>query len=84
MRTRTRRALTVVSLAYILLVGSLIRVVPLPVLNVLLATLVVPLVWLIWAFARWSAHQHADRWARDIQKVHGGRSQPMPREQVSR
>jgi putative effector of murein hydrolase len=45
--------------------------VPLSTLNPLLVSLAVPLVWLIWAFARWSAYQHAARWARDIEKVHG-------------
>lgn len=71
-KTTTRRMLTAVSMAYIVLVGFLSQVVPLPVFNPLLATVAAPLVWLIWAFSRWSAHQHADRWARDIEKVHGG------------
>jgi hypothetical protein len=77
------RVLTAVSLLYAGLLLYLIPRVPLPLLNALLAVSVVPMVWLIWAFCRWSAHQHANRYARDVQKVHGTRPAPMPhRERV--
>lgn len=82
MKTWNRRALTAASLLYMATVGFLFTRVPLPVFNLLLAALAVPLVWLIWAFARASAHQHANRWARDIQKVQGVQS--LPRERVRR
>jgi hypothetical protein len=71
MRARTRNVLTVAALVYIGLVGYLFGEMPLRSFNVLLATTVVPLVWLVWAFCRWSAYQHSNRWARDIEKVHG-------------
>jgi hypothetical protein len=74
----TRTVVTLAALAYIVLVGYLFTVVPLQVFNVLLVTVVVPMVWLIAAFARWSAHQHANRWSRDIAKVHGGRPVRLP------
>jgi peptidoglycan/LPS O-acetylase OafA/YrhL len=70
-KARTRRILTAVSAAYLVLVGALVGRVPLPVLNDLLVLLVFPLVWLIWAGCRWSAHQHADKYANDVVTVHG-------------
>jgi small-conductance mechanosensitive channel len=73
MRARTRNILTVVSLVYISAVAYLFTVLSLRTFNALLATVVVPLVWLVWSFCRWSAHQHSERWARDIEKVHGSR-----------
>lgn len=71
MRPQTRRILTVLSTLYMALTGWLFTVMPLRPFNVLLATVVLPLVWLVWEFCRWSAHQHSARWARDIAKVHG-------------
>lgn len=76
MRARTRNALTLVSLAYVGGLISLIGRVPLSTLNALLVLAVVPLVWLIWAFCRWSAYQHSARWAKDIERVHGSAAQP--------
>lgn len=73
---RTRTLLTVAALVYIGVVVALFGDVPLRVFNVLLALVVVPLVWLIATFARWSAHQHSARWARDIEKVHGPARRP--------
>jgi hypothetical protein len=73
MRARTRNTLTLAALVYIATVGYLFTVLALRTFNVLLATVVVPLLWLVWAFARWSAYQHSARWARDIKKVHSGR-----------
>jgi hypothetical protein len=67
----TRHILTAVSGFYIAAVVLLFGRVPLSVLNDLLAVAVVPLVWLIWAFARWSVYEDATRHARDIEKVHG-------------
>lgn len=75
MKARTRNILTLVSLGYVGMVGALVGRVPLSTLNVLLVTVAVPMVWLIWAFCRWSAYQHASRWARDIEKVHGPQRQ---------
>lgn len=74
MSPRTRAVLNVVALVYVTAVGVLFGDVALRVFNLLLASTVVPLVWLIWVFCRWSAHQHANRWARDIAKVHGNGS----------
>jgi hypothetical protein len=70
-RARTRNIVTAVSALYIVTVGVLITRIPLSVLNVLLVTLAVPLVWLIGSFARWSAHQHATRYERDVVRVKG-------------
>ncbi len=79
MRARTRRSLTAVSVLWIGVVVWLFPRVPLQVFNVLLVTVVVPWVWLLWAFCRASAHQHADKWARAVDKVHnGGRPRPLP------
>lgn len=77
-----RRALTAASLLWFAVVGFCTGHIPLKVLNVLLVLSAVPMVWLLWAFCRWSAHQHAEKWARDIAKVHGGR--PLPHQAVSR
>jgi hypothetical protein len=78
---RTRTIVTAVSAGYIVTVAVLLTRVPLSVLNVLLATLAVPLVWLIGAFARWSVHQHATQYERDVVQVKGS---AYSREQVSR
>jgi hypothetical protein len=74
----TRRVLTAVAVAWFAGVGVAVSRVPLTVLNLLLVSLAVPLVWLIWAFARWSAYQHADREAAAVRKVKGGRPVPLP------
>lgn len=76
MKARTRKVLTAVSLLYIAAVAALIGRVPLPAFNLLLAFVALPLVWLIGAFARWSAQQHSRRWARDIEKVKGTQVRP--------
>lgn len=76
-----RRVLTAVSLLWFALVAYAVQHVQLKVLNLLLASLVVPLVWLIWVFARMSAHQHANSYARDVVKVKGARPAPMPHQQ---
>lgn len=74
MRARTRNVLTVAALVYIgVVVWSFIWL-PLGTFNVLLVTTVVPLVWLVLAFCRWSAYQGAERYARDVEKVHGPRA----------
>jgi hypothetical protein len=70
-RARTRNALTLVSLAYIAGVVLTVGRVPLSTLNILLIVAAGPLMWLIWAFCRWSAYQHSARWAKDIERVHG-------------
>lgn len=77
MRARTRWVLTVASVLWI---ADLVVLWPhlSARLEWLVATAVVPLVWLIWSFCRWSAHQHANRWARDIDRVHRGRPVPLP------
>jgi hypothetical protein len=67
----TRNILTAVSALYVGTVIFLVGRIPLHVLNELLFFAVVPLVWLIWALARWSVYQDASRIARDIKKVHG-------------
>jgi predicted ferric reductase len=67
----TRRVVTVAALTYILTVIGLAGDLSLPVLNVLLVGAVVPLVWLIAVFCIWSAHQHAARYAQDVEKIHG-------------
>jgi hypothetical protein len=79
---KARASLTAVSAAYVVVVGMLFRHVPPTVFNLLLATVAAPLVRLLWAFARFSAQQHARRWARDIEKVHAPRarrSESVPR-----
>jgi uncharacterized membrane protein len=78
MTVRTRRSLAFLSAAYLMAVGLLFGSVPLAVFNVLLTTVMPPLVWLLWVFARALANQHADQWARDVDKVHGGRPRPIP------
>jgi type VI protein secretion system component VasK len=70
-KATTRYILTAASAIYVGTLIVLVGRVPLSVLNDLLAVAVVPLVWLIWAFARWSVYQDASRHARDIEKVHG-------------
>lgn len=85
MNARTRRILTAVSLLYIAVVACPVTRLPMPWFNLQLALTVAPLVCLIGLFARASAHQHANRWARDIEKVQGGRPAPLPhQEAVSR
>jgi hypothetical protein len=82
---RTRRILTAVSLLYVAAVVYTETKIPVSLMfNALLATLAAPMVWLIWVFARASAHQHANRWARDIQRVHAGRPAPLPQQGVTR
>jgi hypothetical protein len=82
MTAKTRRILTAAAVLHMTVVGYLSTHVPLRTFNILLATLVVPLVWLVWAFCRWSAHQHANRWARDIRTVQGGRPAPLPHQEA--
>jgi hypothetical protein len=82
---RTRRILTAVSLLYVAAVVYAETKIPVsPMFNALLATLAVPMVWLIWVFARASAYQHANRWARDIAKVHGARPVRLPERERAR
>ncbi|MDT4994990.1 MAG: hypothetical protein QOH97_4882 [Actinoplanes sp.] len=81
MSARIRTIATAVSALYIVTVGALLTRIPLNVLNVLLATLAVPLVWLIGSFCRWSAHQHANQYERDVIRVKGS---AYSRERVSR
>ncbi len=73
-----RRALVVAALGHIAAVVFLFGEVDLSTFNMWLASTAVSMVWLLWVFCQWSAHQHARRWARDIEKVHGGRPRPMP------
>lgn len=73
MRARTRNVLSLAALVYIGVVAWSFTVLPLGVFNVLLVTVVVPLVWLVLAFCYWSTHQHSTSVARDIKKVHGHR-----------
>lgn len=68
-----RRALTAAAVSYLVALGPVFGEVSLPVFNALLIGAVLPLVWLIAVFCIWSAHQHADRYARDVEKIHGGR-----------
>lgn len=84
MKARTRRILTAAAVLQVVMVGFLFTHVSLRTFNVLLASLVVPLVWLLWVGARASAHQHANSYARDIRKVQDGRPAPLPHQEVSR
>ena len=86
MSARTRKILTASSVLYVVLVVFPATWLPMPWFNLQLALMAVPLVWLIGSFARFSAHQHANRWARDIQKVHGtaGRPARLPDHEAAR
>lgn len=77
MKARTRWPLTLAAVAWIGAVAWSWPHLP-AVWEWLVGTVVVPWVWLMWSFTRWSAHQHADREARAIEKVHGGRPRPLP------
>jgi type VI protein secretion system component VasK len=70
MKARTRNVLTAVSATYLGVVVALAGRIPWELFNRFLVAVVVPLVWLIWTFASWSATQHSKRWERDIAKVH--------------
>jgi len=78
MTARRRRALTLAASTYLAALVVLFGDVSLQVFNLLLVVAVAPLLWLLWAFCRWSAHQHANRYARDVEKVHGGRPVRVP------
>jgi hypothetical protein len=85
MTARTRRTLTAVAVLWFAVVVWSLTVLPVSLpFNALLASLVVPMVWLLGSFARASAHQHANRWARDIEKVHSaGRPRPLPHQEAA-
>lgn len=73
MKARTRTVLTSVGGVYILAVAVLFGRIPLHTFNRLLVGVSVPMVWLIWVFARWSANQHASKSERDIERAHGSK-----------
>jgi hypothetical protein len=70
MKARTRHVLTAVSGTYLIAIAVSAGRIAWATFNPFLALAVVPLVWLLWAFASWSAIRHAKRWERDIAKVH--------------
>lgn len=70
MSAARRHTLTVGCFVHIVVVIALFGDVTLPMFNALLMTTVLPGLWLLGSFCRWSAHQHAARYARDVDKVH--------------
>jgi hypothetical protein len=72
-KARTRHLLSIVSSLYLITVGVLFTHVPLRTFNLLLATCVVPMVWLLARLAVWLVYRDAKRWARDIEKVNASR-----------
>lgn len=79
-----RRALTVASLVSVPVIWRVAWTQHDPARGLTLIALAVPMLWLIWALARASAHQHAAGFARDVEKIHAGRPRPMPHQEVSR
>lgn len=81
MSARTRRVLAVVAVLWIAALGWAWPHLS-PAGELLLVTLIVPVQYLLWVLCRASAHQHANRWARDIARAHAGRPRPLPTESV--
>lgn len=81
MKARTRRLLAAVALLWI---AGLVWAWPhlSPAGELLLVTLIAPVQYLVWVLCRASAHQHANRWARDIARAHASRPRPLPAEAV--
>lgn len=79
-----RRLLTAGSLFVVLVIARLTPIIDDPARGLMLLGAVFPLVWLLWALARASAYGHANSYARDVDKVHGRRPRPLPRQEVSR
>jgi 4-hydroxybenzoate polyprenyltransferase len=84
MTPRTRLALTLASPLALAALGSVASRVDDPARAGVLALAVFPLVWLLWALARASAYGHANSYARDVDKIHGRRPRPLPRQEASR
>lgn len=77
-RTGRRRMATVLAVLWIAAVLWSWSSLP-PSAEWLVATLVVPWVWLLWYVASAAASQHGEKYARDVDRIHhSGRPVPIP------